>query len=512
MIHADQRTFEVAPPVKNSDLELHPLVLSGPSENRVDLTFFSDGYALHEKDKFLTDAKRLALDMSQNQTFSTVQPLMNFWAAFSPSQESGIGVAGVPKDTTYGLYRDGTELRAVYCSKRDVARDACLSLHSQCDYPILLGNDPLYGGLGGEFTISTASELNGPLVLRHELGHSIIGVGEEYDGGYAYFGVNAAENTVDIPAFKWSHWLSSSLSPGEAPREERAVMPYQAYPWTILNKTASWSGIFLSSGLYSRYLVRFSLSGLPAAEHLNVYLDGQNLDWKPRPNIGLDRWHYDIYQSLALPPGQHELNFTLGDTALEGTAQLCSAEIIEYGDETEFNSTHGYYGAFPTFSDQNVTTYRPTNEQCLMRVVTSTSFCSVCLEGLWLSLLKRVSLIDDFSVTLPVGHITLESPAVLQLTLVPFGELRKPNPGSPTEFYTIEWERDGVPLPQFSDLTRVVLTENVHGTWRATVQLHTAEVKVDIDRLLESRMEVQIGVGWDSPRFVAPDAARRQMN
>ena len=46
----------------------------------------------------------------------------------------------------FGLYRDGTELRAVYCSKTDVARDACLSLQSQCDYPILLGNDPLYGG------------------------------------------------------------------------------------------------------------------------------------------------------------------------------------------------------------------------------------------------------------------------------------------------------------------------------------------------------------------------------
>lgn len=32
-------------------------------------------------------------------------------------------------------------------------------------------------------SIITASELNGPLVLRHELGHSLIAVGEEYDGG-----------------------------------------------------------------------------------------------------------------------------------------------------------------------------------------------------------------------------------------------------------------------------------------------------------------------------------------
>jgi hypothetical protein len=149
-----------------------------------------------------------------------------------------------------------------------------------------------------------------------------------------------------------------------------------------------------------------------------------------------------------------------------------------------------------------------------MRVVTSTSFCSVCLEGLWLSLLKRVSLIDYISVTLPTGDITLEAPAVLQLTLVPFGELRKPIPEPLTEFYTIVWEKDGVPLPQFSNSTRIVVTENVHGTWRVIVQLHTVEVKVDVDRLLESRTEVQIGAGWDSPRFVEPDAVilRRQMN
>ncbi len=65
--------------------------------------------------------------------------------------------------TPFGLYRDGTELRGVYYSKPEVAREACFSLGSQCDYPILMGaclrssctriangvrigNDPLYGG------------------------------------------------------------------------------------------------------------------------------------------------------------------------------------------------------------------------------------------------------------------------------------------------------------------------------------------------------------------------------
>jgi hypothetical protein len=35
--------------------------------------------------------------------------------------------------------RDGTELRGVYTSKPKVARAACKSLGSQCNYPLLLG-------------------------------------------------------------------------------------------------------------------------------------------------------------------------------------------------------------------------------------------------------------------------------------------------------------------------------------------------------------------------------------
>jgi hypothetical protein len=40
-----------------------------------------------ERDKFFEDATRLADDISGNQTFNTVKPLMNFWAAFTPSKE-----------------------------------------------------------------------------------------------------------------------------------------------------------------------------------------------------------------------------------------------------------------------------------------------------------------------------------------------------------------------------------------------------------------------------------------
>lgn len=494
----DLFTRRVVPPT----LEMQPLIGSGHSDNRVDLVFFSDGYTANERDKFISDANRLALDISGNQTFNTVKPLLNFWAAFVPSNESGIGSGGKPKDTPFGLFRDGTELRGVYYSKPEVARAACLSLGDECDYPILMGNDPLYGGLGGEFTVITPSLANGALVLRHELGHSIIEIGEEYDGGYAYFGVNAA-NTLSTP-IPWSHWFTPgphSRHTASGARVERSAMPLQAYAWTMLNTTASWSVRFNSSGTYARHLVRFSLSGLPAQSDLNVQLDGETLPWAPRPDIGVDRWHYDIHRGNSLSEGEHALTFTLLNGKREGIAQLCSAEILEFGDEGEFVSTPGHYGVFPTFSNKNQTSYRPTNEDCLMRIVTTPNFCKVCLEGLWLSLLRRVDLIDSFRVGCVETTSDTPSPApdakkwkrTLEVDLVPLAQFREEGIDG-DESYTITWLKDREVLEAFTNKTRVEVDDNelAIGSYIVDVQFITPEVRVDKDHLLMSRKEVQI--------------------
>ncbi|KAI0075088.1 hypothetical protein K474DRAFT_1600448 [Panus rudis PR-1116 ss-1] len=472
-------------------LDVQPLLQSGSASNRVDLVFFSDGYTAEEKNKFIDDATRLAEDISNNQTFNTVRPLLNFWAAFTPSNESGIGIGGKPKNTTYGLYRDGTELRGVYYAKPEVARAACLSLGDQCDYPILMGNDPLYGGLGGEFTVITPSIANGALVLRHELGHSIIEVGEEYDGGFAYYGVNAAED-LSHPV-SWTQWLTDDPT---KLRAERSIMPMQAYPWTMLNTTKSWSVKFKSSGTYARHLVRFSLSGLPDASDLLVELDGKDLEWEPKVGIGLDRWHYDVHRKEVLKGGEHEVRFTLKNGDREGVAQLCSTEVLEFGTEDEFHSSPGYYGAFPTFSETNTTTFRPTNEDCLMRIVTTPNFCKACLEGLWLSLLRRVDFIDNIDTSC---ELTPTFPSrwkrTLDLKLVPLGQFRpelvldEVKLDDSSEKYEIHWYKDGRALPEFDDLTHVEVDDEDGGgvgIYSVEVKFTTSEVRVDPDGLLLS--------------------------
>ena len=60
------------------------------------------------------------------------------------------------------------------------------------------------------------------------MGHNFISVGEEYDGGGVYRGVNSAP-TVSSAEEKWSDWLTDES--GQPLREEQAEIRLSEYPW-----------------------------------------------------------------------------------------------------------------------------------------------------------------------------------------------------------------------------------------------------------------------------------------
>jgi IgA Peptidase M64 len=319
------------------------------------------------------------------------------WAVFTPSVESGIGVNGKPKNTAFGLYRDGTELRGIYPSHKENARKACRATGPfACDYPVIIGNDPFYGGLGGEFVISTSSVTSGIIVIRHELGHNLIPVGEEYDGGWVYDGVNAAHS---LPA-PWTHWLTNLTA---ASVEERNRVLFQEYPWLDL-AGGPWRKIFYTEGHdggWERVFIQASASGVPEHEDLLVTLDGVELAWNPTMND--DRRFLEWNSNKGFAPGFHVIEFRQLTEPKPGQMprQLCSIEIIEYGPEEEYHREkvtrflsrsfeQGYIGNFPTYDIYGRKTWRPTNEGCLMRHMSETTFCPVCQEGLWTNLLLRL--------------------------------------------------------------------------------------------------------------------------
>lgn len=161
------------------------------------------------------------------------------------------------------------------------------------------------------------------------MGHTLIDIGEEYDGGFNYSGINSAKDDVSVP---WAHWYSDQ-SP--ALKIQRSNMPLQVYPWTLLNTSQGWSQVFTSAGTYGSHVVHFSVSGVPATGDLKVDMDGTELDWEVKAGVELDRWNYRISVDKPLTMGTHELRFTLLNEARQGSAQLCNVEVLEHGKEDE---------------------------------------------------------------------------------------------------------------------------------------------------------------------------------
>ena len=154
------------------------------------------------------------------------------------------------------------------------------------------------------------------------------------------------------------------------------------------------------------------------------------------------------------------------------------------------------------FSEKNETSYRPTNDDCLMRTVTSPNFCKACTEGLWLSLLRRVDLIDgireDCQRHLSSASLSENPPngpgegkwvKTLDLDLIPLAHHRN----RADETYTITGRKDTVLLAQFTNQTRLEIdaTEAL-GSYFVDVRFATGEIRLDKDDLLSSSIEYTI--------------------
>jgi hypothetical protein len=157
------------------------------------------------------------------QVFKEISHVVfNTWAVYRPSVESGVGTHGRAKNTAFRLYRQGTQLRGLFPGNPGAARDACKKTGpNACDFATIIGNDPYYGGLGGEFAVSTESVTSGTIVLRHEFGHNFGKIGEEYDAGN-YFGANYASSLSEATS-KWGKWLSA---PAKAQNSANRINAY----------------------------------------------------------------------------------------------------------------------------------------------------------------------------------------------------------------------------------------------------------------------------------------------
>ena len=342
------------------------------------------------------------------------------------------------------------------------------------------------GGLGGEFVIATSSETSGTKVLRHEMGHNFISVGEEYDGGSVYRGVNSAP-TAAAAEDKWNDWLTDES--GEPLREEQSAIRLSEYPWHDLADGPI--EFEFEGGDHFRWLLKFTVSGTPNDGDIVVSLDSEPLDWRGAGT--LDRTFYTFGdENAGLSPGTHTLGFAMGTPpgAGEPIRQVCSLTLHEYMGPDLFHWDDDYVGAYPTWNTRLQKTVRPGNELCLMRNMSSNAFCAPCIEGMWHQFLMRMSLIDDVDVEYPPEGET----AVVTLTAVPVGQFREVPVPDVTDRLTVRWVHDGNPMPELDDEFRFeVPLDSGTGSWSVTMVYETTEVRFDPQNLLTFTESFNVG-------------------
>lgn len=454
------------------DDEVRTLISSGPPANRIDIVFMGDGYAATEREKFFSDMNRLVDDMFLGETFTSYLPAFNVHVVFRASEQSGIG-KDRPGRTAYGLYREGDTLRAIFPGDPAALRDSC-DQAPDCDYPVVIANDPLYGGLGGEFAISTSSIKSGTVVLRHELGHNFGRVGEEYDGG-GYFGANHAD---EITSVDWKHWIHGSSPKVHA---EPMVARFLGWPWHDF-KEGPFEASFKSNGKYARTSIRFSASGFGRQDAANpidleVKLDDFPLQFTAPDSE--DRTFIDLELPQGLSAGDHRLVFSAStNPGIASRGQwLSSLTVHEYA--AEFPDDITTVSAFPVFDRlRSVAGYRPTNEACLMRDMTRDHFCTICQENNWMKFLDRIDLIDQASAQKNQAGFYAAEVSTLSL-----GQYRTLGKAPKDERIEILWFADGKELNEYRDMNR----------WAAKTPITAKGLEVEVRFLTSEIRRDQFG-------------------
>ncbi|CAL8080671.1 unnamed protein product [Orchesella dallaii] len=450
--------------------EIRKIIDGGDQRNRIDVVFMGDGYTASEREEFYEDMERLTTEMFQGVTFRSYLPVFNIWAIYVESEESGIGYDG-PKDTPFRLYREAGQLRGIYPGNSAYARQVCaLTGASGCDYPSIIGNDDFYGGLGGEFVISTRSNRTGTVVLRHEMGHNFVYVGEEYDNGQAYRGVNYASSVASLG---WTAWLS-----GEQ-KEERAIYRLLEYPWADLNRLGPQTFNFTSDGDWSRWNLVLTVSAAGEEDSLEFTLDGEVLPWKTTGYDDREFYEWGANEGLSAGPHSLTVRSKTPSTNPDIPRMICSIRLHEYGTEDEFHSDNSYVSAYPTWNINFRKSFRPTSEGCLMRNMTTTQFCPVCQEGMWAQFLERVSLIDNVT----VSESSSDGRREVTVNTIKLGQLRAPGNEVPGETLEVKWIRNNQEQSELRDQ----FTVNAEpGNWAVEVHFNTTEVRYDPRNLLTS--------------------------
>ncbi len=186
---------------------------NGLSENRIDLVIMGDGYTSGEQQDFASDAQNAIDHLFLKWPSNQYREFFNIVTISTASNESGADHPSMSEfaDTFYDCAYDCAGLEHLICCDYSTILSVAGAQYPAHDVVVLMVNDQQYGGSGGTVAIASISPVAKDIPF-HEFGHTIAGLGDEYDSPYpGYVCEDIFPNisfTSDRDDLKWNHWVN----------------------------------------------------------------------------------------------------------------------------------------------------------------------------------------------------------------------------------------------------------------------------------------------------------------
>jgi hypothetical protein len=135
---------------------------------------------------------------------------------------------------------------------------------------------------------------------------------------------------------------------------------------------------------------------------------------------------------------------------------------LAYGLPANYDTTPDKVGAFASYNNMGMKSYRPTHASCLMRSMEVENFCVVDQENMWVKFLNRVKLIDSLKIETANG----QREAVLQVQNLP---------GLSVKWFAVNGAQE-TEIAEARNQMRLATTR-LSGTVKVKVEYRTPEVR-----------------------------------
>lgn len=313
--------------------KLDTLHYAGDSKYFIDIVYLGDGFTADELDGFVDFVK------SQNDHFFDKAPWKQYKSMFNvfyvrtASNGSGAGMTpDKPIDNFYGVCFGTSGVDHMpWPTKWNKVYEVLRAVKPDYDMVPIVVNSTKYGGGGGGSFICFSMESYSIETLRHESGHALGGLADEY----WYKGKEEANMTQKINPVKWQLWMGENgigtyrYSDNENEEAYSWYRPHQNCLMRYLNReycSVCCEALIEKIHNNSKCLIAY------APEDKSVILENEDVVFslnllKPEPNTLRIDWLLDgknvahneecfILQPGAIANGEHELLAIIEDTTL----------------------------------------------------------------------------------------------------------------------------------------------------------------------------------------------------